>query len=266
MDQRTILVLVAIAVIGGSLIYYVFHGMTKEKFKGNFDLDESEVEKILSGGVRFYQKLNEEERKVFVTRVLYFLKRVRISAEKGAVLTDSDIVLVAAAGTIPLFHFKNWSYENLDEVLVYPGTFNEQFSVEDEDRNVLGMVGSGTMNRKMILSQEALRAGFVKNASGSTAIHEFVHLIDKADGATDGVPEYLIPKELVEPWLKEVHKTIREIRGGHSDIRDYAATNEAEFLAVISEYFFKKPHLLEDHHPELYKLLNSIYNKQSVVL
>jgi len=123
------------------------------------------------------------------------------------------------------------------------------------------MVGDGAMHRKMILSLPALLEGYSRYATSNTAIHEFVHLIDKADGAIDGVPEYLIPKELVQPWLQEMHETIQEIHKNKSDIRDYAATNEAEFLAVVSEYFFQKPKMLQEDHPELFSLLNEIYGK-----
>ena len=76
----------------------------------------------------------------------------------------------------------------------------------------------------------------------------------------DGVPEYLIPKNLIQPWVEEMHETISAIRRDKSDIRDYAATNPAEFLAVVSEYFFQKPKLLAEDHPELYAMLNEIYN------
>jgi Mlc titration factor MtfA (ptsG expression regulator) len=115
----------------------------------------------------------------------------------------------------------------------------------------------------MVLSLPALRGGFDKYVDGNTAVHEFVHLIDKADGVVDGVPEYLIPKELIKPWMKEMNRTIREIREGDSEIRTYAGTNEAEFLAVLSEYFFKKPKKLQDEHPELFALLDKIYNRKS---
>src|SRR5690606_7013288 len=112
---------------------------------------------------------------------------------------------------------------------------------------------------KMILSQQGLRKGFLNMSADNTAIHEFVHLSDKADGEVDGIPEYLIPKSWIERWIKEMHKTIREIRSGESDIRAYAGTNEAEFFAVVSEYFFKKPALLKEDHPKLYRLLDQIY-------
>jgi len=45
-----------------------------------------------------------------------------------------------------------------------------------------------------------------------------------------------------------------------SDINPYGATNEAEFFAVVSEYFFERPKLLKEKHPELYNLLAEIFN------
>jgi Mlc titration factor MtfA (ptsG expression regulator) len=56
-----------------------------------------------------------------------------------------------------------------------------------------------------------------------------------------------------------MHQNIAEIRQDDSDINPYAGTNEAEFFAVISEYFFQKPHFLEAQHPELYAILLKIY-------
>ena len=35
------------------------------------------------------------------------------------------------------------------------------------------------------------------------------------------------------------------ISDNHSDIRKYGGTNEAEFFAVASEYFFERPDLLK---------------------
>ena len=34
------------------------------------------------------------------------------------------------------------------------------------------------------------------------AIHEFVHLIDKTDGSIDGIPEFLLSKQYILPWLE----------------------------------------------------------------
>jgi Mlc titration factor MtfA (ptsG expression regulator) len=125
------------------------------------------------------------------------------------------------------------------------------------------MVGSGYMNGQMLLSREALIKGF-SHASGqeNTAIHEFVHLLDKSDGATDGIPENLMAHQYTIPWLKMMHQEIHRIEVGKSDINPYAMTNEAEFLAVVSEYFFEKPDQFQHMHPELYQLLCGIFQQK----
>ncbi|TDS13864.1 hypothetical protein B0I21_104190 [Sphingobacterium paludis] len=262
MTDNKILPIVSVLIIGMLLIWYVFKYVGNKKYRAKQLPQQGLIQSVLQQKVAFFQKLQASAQNEFIERVQYFLATTKISAEKGATITDTDRILVAASATIPLFHFSQWSYENLDEVLIYPGTFNEKYDIEALDRVVLGMVGEGVMNRKMILSLDSLRAGFTDHAAnGNTAIHEFVHLIDKADGDIDGVPSYLIPKDLVQPWLREMHKTINAIRHDRSDIRDYAATNEAEFLAVVSEYFFQKPKQLQEDHPELFELLNEMYNR-----
>ena len=104
-----------------------------------------------------------------------------------------DNLLVAASAIIPIFNFPNWKYDNLFEVYIYPEHFNENLEIKGKGQIILGMVGTGYMDGKMILSKKALHHGF-KNETDkkNTAIHEFVHLIDKMDGEIDGVPEVLL--------------------------------------------------------------------------
>ncbi len=243
------------------LIFSYFRKSQKNKDISAVPVPAEQMQQLLEEHVSFYQRLSEPDKIIFRDRVQHFLDTTKITPVSGVVLTTLDRLYVASSAIIPIFYFTDWAYNNLDEVLIYPGTFTQGFSVEDEERNVLGMVGDGAMHRMMILSQPSLRAGFEHNGAGNTAIHEFVHLLDKADGATDGVPEYMIPKELVSPWIRQMHQTIKEIREGESDINPYAATNDAEFFAVLSEYFFQKPHFLEEHHPELYAILNRTYKR-----
>jgi hypothetical protein len=53
---------------------------------------------------------------------------------------------------------------------------------------------------------------------------------------------------------------MRNIEQGKSDINPYALTNNAEFLAVVSEYFFDTPDKFLKKHPELYHRLSAIFN------
>ena len=52
-----------------------------------------------------------------------------------------------------------------------------------------------------------------------------------------------------------------EIASGDSDIDRYALTNEAEFFAVASEYFFERPGVMERKHPELYAMLERVFQQ-----
>ena len=127
----------------------------------------------------------------------------------------------------------------------------------------MGMVGEGALNGVMVLSQHELRQAFLnKTSKTNTAIHEFVHLVDKTDGTVDGIPEILMQRQYILPWLQAMQKEIKKILVNKSDINPYGATNEAEFFAVVAEYFFERPDLLERKNPELYQLLTSMFRQQ----
>lgn len=214
---------------------------------------------LLSTHVDYYQKLDDDAKKRFEQRVEEFLQQVHIESV-GAELTDTDRILVAASAVIPVFGFDGWRYKNLTNVILYPDTFDGEFQFEGGSRNIMGMVGTGYMNGQMLLSRSALVSGFSRSSGKSnTGIHEFVHLLDKADGATDGIPEQFMPHEYALPWLKMMHQEMHRIKKGNSDINDYALTNEAEFLAVTAEYFFEKPGQFEQKHPEIYGILSKLF-------
>lgn len=215
---------------------------------------------ILKRDISFYNSLSDEEKNRFEYKVQEFLLNCRITGIETSVDT-TDKLLVASSAVIPIFKFDGWSYSNIQEVLLYPSEFNEKFETEGtSERRIGGMVGRGSMEGMMILSRQALRHGF-KNESDkqNTAIHEFVHLIDKTDGAIDGIPSLLLEKQYSIPWIDLMSKKIDEIYEGNSGINPYGGINRAEFFAVVSEYFFERPKLLKRNHPELYSLLERIF-------
>ncbi|MES2513516.1 MAG: zinc-dependent peptidase [Bacteroidota bacterium] len=217
---------------------------------------------ILMEKVAFYNSLNEGDKALFETDILGFLGEVRITGIDVSI-DDTDRILVASSAVIPVFAFTDWHYRtNVTEVLLYPGAFNANFETAGDDRRILGMVGEGPMNGTMILSKQALLNGFANDTDKhNTAIHEFVHLIDKTDGAVDGIPENLLGKKYVLPWIKLIAKEIELIHKGKSDINPYGGTSQTEFFAVASEYFFERPELLKSKHPELYALMEQIFKQ-----
>lgn len=221
------------------------------------------LENILEAQVAYYRKLIPAEKQRFVLEVKGFLQETRIDPI-GTTIDDTDRVLVAASAVIPIFGFPEWHYTNLTDVLIYDDHFNAEFQAEGRNRQYMGMVGTGAYNGKMLLSKTALREGFSnKTDKQNTAIHEFVHLLDKADGAIDGVPEALLDKPYTLPWLNLVHRKMQEILLDKSDINPYGATDKTEFFAVAAEYFFERPDLLKSKHPQLYEMLGKIF-RQSI--
>ncbi len=214
---------------------------------------------VLTKKVAFYNGLGEEERQLFEFKVQEFLSDCRITGVQ-LTISDTDRLLVASSAVIPIFRFPEWSYTNLYEVLLYPSSFDEKFQTAGPNRTILGMVGTGYMEGKMILSQPALHHGFENETDKrNTGIHEFVHLIDKMDDRIDGIPAVLMEKQYAIPWISLIEKKIEEIYANKSDVNPYGATSKVEFFAVISEYFFERPQLLAQKHPELYELLGQVF-------
>ncbi len=238
--------------------------LKKDKWKLPSKPFPKEWRSVLLEKVNFYNALNADERKQFEYEVQEFLLNHRITG----ISTKIDIVdelLVAASAVIPIFGFPEWRYINLYEVLIYPSAFNEKFETTGPDRRILGMVGTGYMDGKMILSQKALHHGFANDTDKrNTAIHEFIHLIDKSDGIIDGVPSLLMEKPYIIPWLDLMQKKIAEIYKMKSDINPYGGTSQIEFFAVVSEYFFERPKLLTKKHPELYYILEEVFEQNMI--
>ncbi|MBA4056266.1 MAG: peptidase, partial [Marivirga sp.] len=201
---------------------------------------------ILDEKVIFYHNLDGEEKKRFEQDIIRFISRVRITGIKTDV-DMTDKLLVASSAVIPVFGFPDWDYTFLDEVLIYPGSFDSDYTINSKEETITGMVGSGgTMEGKMILSKPSLHRGFDNSSDKqNVGIHEFIHLLDKEDGTIDGIPSTLNGKSYALPWLELIRGKTAEIVKGKSDINEYGATHEREFLAVAGEYFFERPQLLQ---------------------
>ncbi|SDB28414.1 hypothetical protein SAMN03097699_0504 [Flavobacteriaceae bacterium MAR_2010_188] len=226
------------------------------------DVFPKKWEPILENKVKFYRELSNPEKIRFKKRMMVFLSEIYIDSV-NLEITDLDRILIAASAVIPVFNFPEFQYTNLSGVILYPDNFNDDLDFEEGNkaRIIAGMVGNGRLEKQMIISKKALHKGFENpQDKNNTAIHEFVHLIDKLDGQTDGVPERLIDNAYTIPWLKLIHDEMEKINKNKSDIRSYGGTNQQEFFAVASEYFFEQPEKMKQKHPEIYKMLAECFN------
>ncbi|PVX49394.1 hypothetical protein C7377_1810 [Balneicella halophila] len=247
-----------------AIIYYLYIKKHREVKIQTGKPFPNQWRELLTETIEFYDDLDVQQKRLFEQRVHHFIATKKINGVDTEI--DDEIrLMVASSAIIPMFAFPDYDYPNLQEVLIYPNGFNHEFNTEkskDNKRNIAGMVGNRFMNGTMILSKpDLLRSYDLKNQKDNVGIHEFVHLVDKMDGAVDGVPEILIRNSFVAPWLELIKEKMKEIEKGKSDIPAYALKNNAEFLAVVSEYFFDAPEKFKKEHPKLYDYLSKMFKQ-----
>lgn len=224
-----------------------------------------EWETVLQRDVVFFRALDAAEQQRFRRQLQVFIGEKSITGIKVQ-LDATTRVLAAASAIIPIFGFVGWEWDQINEVLVYPDRFDHEFQFDGEKgNNILGMVGTAGMNGLMILSKPDLISGF-RNPTDkrNVGLHEFAHLVDKSDGVIDGIPSVGLSQQAIGPWIDLMRRKMAEIDDGNSDINQYALTNEAEFFAVTSEYFFERPLVLRRKHPELYSALERVFNRDFI--
>ena len=137
----------------------------------------------------------------------------------------------------------------------------------DNSLNKRGIVNGkvhhgGLMNNTMILSLPALIKGFqIDNDKKNVGIHEFSHLLDKADGIIDGIPEYM-GEEDKKIWIQLMKEGMESIRANNSTIPAYGGTSEAEFFAVVTTYYKECPSLLKIKNRPLFEFIDGYFNQE----
>jgi Mlc titration factor MtfA (ptsG expression regulator) len=179
----------------------------------------------------------------------------------GLKVTDEMRVLIAAQAALLLLNTQAGYFGNLRQVLVYPGAFVVERSQADgsglthETRRALA--GESWQQGQLLLSWDDVVAGAADPADGhNVVIHEFAHQLDQERGRANGAP-WLGRREAYERWARVLgHEyaalRARLARGEDGVIDAYAATDPAEFFAVVSEHFFEQPAALAAAHPALY--------------
>lgn len=223
-----------------------------------------EWEELLIKDVQFYKELSVQDKIRFENKIKLFLFNTPITGVKDLEVTDELKLLVACSAIIPVFKFDGWEYVNLSEVIIYDGAVEpNQKNDAEQDGTLLGQVRPFQSKHVLLLSKQYLIQGFQSmNGKSNVGIHEFAHLLDQADGDTDGIPEAFMPESLLAPWTKLMYAEIENIVTNQSDINPYALTNHAEFFAVVCEYFFENPEQFEKKHKELFDLMNKIFKKE----
>jgi Mlc titration factor MtfA (ptsG expression regulator) len=186
----------------------------------------------------------------------------------GLVVTTEMRVLIAAQAALLLLNRRADYFANLRQILVYPGAFVVNRSTPDanglthDTRRTLS--GESWQQGQVLLSWDDVLAGAADPDDGhNVVIHEFAHQLDQERGRANGAP-WLGRREAYARWAAVLGAEFlalqqRLAQGEPGVIDAYAATDPAEFFAVVSEHFFEQPALLAAAHPALYGELVQCY-------
>lgn len=212
--------------------------------------------------IDFYKKLSKSDKKIFEDRIALFVTDIIITEIGKEVPSRDTCLYVASSAVITFWGLPYWDYGRLSEVLVYPENFTDENQI-DSKADVQGKVHQGgLMDTTMILSLPALVAGYKNsNDKKNVGIHEFAHLIDKADGLIDGLPVDL-QQNIKKNWIELFSREFLQLQEKSSDINNYGAVSFPEFFAVLVEYYKESPKQLRNHHLELFTLLDDYFSDQ----
>jgi Mlc titration factor MtfA (ptsG expression regulator) len=210
----------------------------------------------LRADVPFWRRWAEQTRADARPMVHAFVHEQRWHGASGMVLTEDHKVVIAACAVRPALRLGLGIYDGIAEIVVYP---HERLTVPEHGDHVLGVAHPHGV---IVLSWPAVRRGLASPDDGQdTALHEFVHALDLADGQMDGTPPLRSARDL-DPWTDTIARRLARVRRGQDTTLDpYAGTNEAELFAVASEHFFERPRELRRRVPDLYDHLARFYGQ-----
>jgi Mlc titration factor MtfA (ptsG expression regulator) len=221
-----------------------------------------------------YGMLDTAEQAELQAMMKVFLEEKQWEGCGGLELTDEIRVTIAAQACLLQLGLPHDYYRNVESILVYPSTvvpperqpgfFESAGRIVEASVPLLGQTLAA--DGPVILVWDAVLRGARHPDQGHNVVyHEFAHKLDMLDGIADGTPP-LVDRDQLKEWVavcSHEFKQLRERAGkGHKTFLDvYGAVNEAEFFAVATEEFFDRPHALQMHAPELYRVLGDYYRQ-----
>lgn len=213
----------------------------------------------LEADVAFAKDLEPEARRRLERHILAFVDEKHFIGAKGFVVDDRVRVVIAAAAARLALGLDLSIYDRLTEIVVHPSDYRHQGT----DGVVFGEAHTwGTV----VLSWPAVLRGLANPDDGhDTVTHEFAHVLDVASGAFDGTPN-LRADDHYRAWGQVMSEHFLRLRRRgkrrRALLRQYGATNEAEFFAVATEAFFEKPEQMKALAPDLYEELARFYGQR----
>ena len=271
-------ILLVLFIVSASLVYVAYFLIkTKEKkrlerlCKEPFD----EKSRTFLYNIPHYKNLSVAD-KAKVERSIILFTNTKEFVGIGIELTQEIKVIIAFYACLLLLHkaTKN-CYDNLKTIIIYPSAVafeNVQASGGIYTKEKFLIDGQAANDTVIIIWHDARREAYHLRHD-NVIVHEFAHEIDFMDGEIDGIPP--IERSKYDEWTRVLYGDYKKLNdvilknrkwGKYELLGSYAATNEAEFFAVVTERFFESPKSLKKYFPELYDELQDFYKIDTIKL
>ncbi|WP_127845425.1 zinc-dependent peptidase [Psychroflexus aestuariivivens] len=217
---------------------------------------------ILNTQFSFYQNLKPKQKLYFEHRVSKFIKQHNFKGRSGFYINDQQIVLIASTAIMLTFGYRNYMIKSLERFIIYPDVFKSKTNKAYH---------KGEFNpayKAVVFSWKDFLEGYnIDNDNFNLGIHEIVHAIhfDFLKPDNDSISAIIFEHHYKKiKKLIQTNTTYRQNLVASKYLRNYAFTNNFEFIAVLIESFFETPQELKNQFPEVYshvkKMLNFDFN------
>ncbi|HQS03419.1 MAG TPA: zinc-dependent peptidase [Halothiobacillus sp.] len=222
----------------------------------------------VTGRITTLQHLDTHERVRLHELATWFLANKVINGAHDLEVTPAMKVAIAAQACLLILNLDVSYFDGWSEIILYPSAFRVQRNQPDAfglvHPEASNLSGEAWLHGPVILSwDDVARDIFNHQAGHNVVVHEFAHKLDGLNGAMNGMPPLRgsMHRERWTTALAHAYDALcHEVATGKQPmLNPYAATNPAEFFAVISEYFFTAPQVLQSCCPDVHHQLALFY-------
>lgn len=237
---------------------YVEH-IKKTLFFNHFYISKKTLSKeqnsILRRQLNFYNRLSEKHKSHFQHRVHQIIKKTEFIGKDIGVTEDMKVIIAATLVKLT-FGLRDYKIKSVERIIFYPEAFYSQ-------TNKAQHKGEFNLGYKaLVFSWKDVLHGYeVEDDNLNLAVHEFTHAIHfyymgvrrRSTSAAIFLNSYV---ELINLLDGDVALKAKLVKSKF--LRDYAFTNQFEFLSVVIETFIESPEDFKQQFPRIYNKVRTM--------
>ena len=213
---------------------------------------------ILETDFSFYQNLKSKQKIYFQHRVAKFMELHQFKGRSGMFVNDKMKILISSTAIMLTFGYRDYMINSLSRFIIYPDVFRSKINKANH---------KGEFNpayKAIVFSWKDFMEGYnINNDNFNLGIHEIVHAMyfDFRKPNNDSISAIIFMhyyKKILKLMQTDTNYRERLLKSEY--IRNYAFTNNFEFIAVLIESFFETPQEFKSQFPEIYNYVKQMLN------